>query len=474
MARLYPMRGVRGEGAASPGGLELGKVSPPGRLLLGTPSRRTHEENSLGRSGAVASDAVSRLRLCQPGSVQVLEFERVGSGVRAVALPGLVPYPDRRPGNCGGGSAPDAAHRPDRRSLDRARDVGCEGNAHLLGPPAAGHGRGGASRALDRRAAWPVAAFRCEALPQPRPRVTGEAAPSVADLVGRARDPRAPIRVRHAAFATLVERFEEMAFATALPWSDGPESARDACQDAFLLAWRRLPTLREPAAFGGWLKRLLRTLCSRARRRRDGWAAIQGKGACDTADARSNTHDTAELVARRELQRLLRRAVAGLPHGEREAVVLFYFLGEPLRAIALVLGVSVGFAGKLVYTARLRLRRALPRSITETFLATAPTPAFVRRVRAGALDEFVGEYWFASRPRGRVIVRREGDVLVSYAGGQRNILASGAADILTATEYDGEARFQRDGRGDICRFVYYEFGRRLGVACKVAARPRDL
>jgi RNA polymerase sigma-70 factor (ECF subfamily) len=292
---------------------------------------------------------------------------------------------------------------------------------------------------------------------------SAELALPVADLVRRARNRRASLRARHAAFSTLVERFEQMAFATALPWSDGPESARDACQDAFLLAWRTLSTLREPAAFGGWLKRLLRTQCSRARRRRGTSAGLS-----DVALAATSASDTEELVDRRELHRRLHGAVAVLPAHEREAVVLFYFLGEPLRAIARIQGVSPDLAGKRIYTARLRLRRALPRSVTEIFLATAPNPAFACRVRAGMLDEYVGEYRFPSRPDRPVIVRRVGDALASYAGGQRNVLTASADDILMPTEYDGEARFERDRRGRIRSFVYYEFGRRLGVARKVA------
>jgi hypothetical protein len=129
--------------------------------------------------------------------------------------------------------------------------------------------------------------------------------------------------------------------------------------------------------------------------------------------------------------------------------------------------VSVGLAGKRIYSARLRIRRALPRSITEIFLAAAPTPALRRRVLAGVLDEFVGEYRFRSHPDRRVILRREGDVLASYAGGQRNVLASQRQDTLAPAEYDGEARFERDRRGLVTCFVYYEFGRRLGVADKV-------
>ncbi len=289
----------------------------------------------------------------------------------------------------------------------------------------------------------------------------------VADLVRRARDPRAPIQARHAAFATLVERFEGMAFTTASRWSDGPDSARDACQEAFLVAWRRLPALREPAAFGGWLERLLRTQCSRAHRRRDASSAA-AEGASGSHATSSAGVDTAEVVGRRELQRLLRRAVAALPPRERDAVVLFYFLGQTLREVARALGVSAGLAGKCVFRARLRLRRALPRPVTEAFLATAPTQAFTRRVRAGMFDELVGEYEFPSRPGHRVVVRREGDVLASYAGGQRNVLAWMSGNSLSPTEYDGEARIRRDRSGRI-RFIYYEFGRRMGIAHKVAS-----
>jgi hypothetical protein len=87
-------------------------------------------------------------------------------------------------------------------------------------------------------------------------------------------------------------------------------------------------------------------------------------------------------------------------------------------------------------------------------------------------DEFVGEYRFPTRPDRRVIVRREGHILAGYAGGQRNVLVSRGQDTLAPTEYDGEARFQRNRLGRVTRFVYYEFGRRLGVAHKVARRAR--
>ena len=297
--------------------------------------------------------------------------------------------------------------------------------------------------------------------------MTGDVGSRIADLVHRARDRRSPVHAQHAAFAMLVERFEEMAYATALRGCADTESARDACQDAFLVAWRMLPDLREPAAFGGWLKRLVRTQCARARRRHSAPSEVP-QSPKRRAEGSGSASDAAEQFCRREVQRLIRHAIEGLPPREREAVILFYFLGESLREVARVLGIRVGTAGKLVYGARLRLRRCLPRSITEAFLVVGQSSAFARQVQAGAYDEFVGEYRFATRPDHRVILRREGDVLASYAGGQRNVLAPRERDRLTATEFDGEARFQRNRRGQVIQFVYYEFGRRLGVAHKVA------
>lgn len=300
--------------------------------------------------------------------------------------------------------------------------------------------------------------------------MTGSEQVDVADLVRRARDSRAPIAAQHMAFTRLVERFGEMAFATALRGSDDIEAARDACQEAFLVAWRMLPRLREPEAFGGWLKRLLRTQCARARRRR-GVPAPVGRMR-HWAEVAAPAGDPAELASQLDEVRWLRRAVGGLPAREREAITRFYLSGEPLCGVARALDVSVGQAGKFVFTARLRLRRSLPRSVAEAYLLAAPTPAFVRRVQAGVFDEFVGVYRFATRPRHTVVLKRERDVLVSYAGGQRNVLASRTPDSLAPTEFDGEGRFRRDRHGRISHFVYYEFGRRLGVARKVNATSR--
>ncbi|HEU5163302.1 MAG TPA: hypothetical protein VFV54_09180, partial [Thermoanaerobaculia bacterium] len=117
------------------------------------------------------------------------------------------------------------------------------------------------------------------------------------------------------------------------------------------------------------------------------------------------------------------------------------------------------------------IRRHLPREIRDEFLSMRPSPRFSRKVMEGTFDEYVGDYRFDERPEHVVRIRREGARLLSYGGGQRNVLASIRHTSLVTTEFDGEGRFQRNGAGRIVGFVYYEFGARLGVARRISSSP---
>jgi RNA polymerase sigma-70 factor (ECF subfamily) len=77
------------------------------------------------------------------------------------------------------------------------------------------------------------------------------AEPTLSDLVIDAR------RGDRDAFAAIYERFARAVHAVVLArvrWSDAP----DVVQDVFLVAWQRLPSVRDPAAFPGWLMMIAR------------------------------------------------------------------------------------------------------------------------------------------------------------------------------------------------------------------------
>jgi len=282
----------------------------------------------------------------------------------------------------------------------------------------------------------------------------------IAAIVDRARNDNLPIDQQHAAFAELVRRFEESAFCWSLQLLGDPEEAKDASQDAFVTAWLKLRQLRNAAAFGAWLKRLIATQCNRRRRKARGFALPSDQ----QLRASVEYH-----FGRREKQRLIATAISKLPEGEHRVVVLFYFLGRKIDEIAGILGVPRGTVGKRLYSARIAIRRNLPRAVREELLQLRHSPQFLRKVREGLFDEYVGEYRFDKRPELAVRIERQGALLVSYGGGQRNVLASIGDGALVTTSFDGEGRFRRDSAGRVVQFVYYEFGLRLGVAGKIGA-----
>ena len=61
---------------------------------------------------------------------------------------------------------------------------------------------------------------------------------------------------RHAAFAQLVERYQAYLRNMLLGLSGNADLADELAQDAFVQAWQKLDTLREPSRFQGWLKQL--------------------------------------------------------------------------------------------------------------------------------------------------------------------------------------------------------------------------
>jgi RNA polymerase sigma-70 factor (ECF subfamily) len=272
---------------------------------------------------------------------------------------------------------------------------------------------------------------------------------SIAGLVERARNDALPVDQQHAAFAELVRRFEESAFAWSLQQLHDPEEARDVCQDAFITAWLKLRQLKDPAAFAGWLKRIIvrKSLGVRQQSCRFG-----------TALASTAPYQSGGSIA---------TALRNLPEDQQRIVVMFYYLGYKLDEIASILNIPRGTAGKRLYSARINIRRRLPGAVREEFQQLRPSRRFLQQVREGLFDEYTGTYRFEKRPELTVTITRDGEQLVSDSNGQRTVLVSLKDGALIATAFDAEGRFQRDRRGRVTRFVYYEHGLRLGVAKKI-------
>src|SRR5262249_40622465 len=147
--------------------------------------------------------------------------ERMGPGVHGVALSRMVPYADWRLRGIGRGAAAHAPYGPDRWGTDCRRDGGRHGDARLLGPSRSNHQRGTSLDTLLDRSRGPAEALDGLDGKMAAARRVARRGPSVAELVRRARDPKAPPAAQSDAFDALVERFQAVALAVAL----------DACDD---------------------------------------------------------------------------------------------------------------------------------------------------------------------------------------------------------------------------------------------------
>ena len=74
------------------------------------------------------------------------------------------------------------------------------------------------------------------------------------------------------AFSELVDLDGNLCYAIAYRILRDPERAQDAVQQAFLLAWRELPQLRDAERFGPWLHKLLVNACYDELRRHRRWS----------------------------------------------------------------------------------------------------------------------------------------------------------------------------------------------------------
>ena len=71
-----------------------------------------------------------------------------------------------------------------------------------------------------------------------------------------------------AAFEALVDTRIDRCYRLAWSILSNDADAADATQDALVAAWRQLPRLRDPAAFDGWLNRIVANAALMARRHR--------------------------------------------------------------------------------------------------------------------------------------------------------------------------------------------------------------
>ncbi len=154
------------------------------------------------------------------------------------------------------------------------------------------------------------------------------------------------------AFTALSRAYLRSAYAVALAVVGRPQDADDVAQDAFVLAFERLESCREPARFGGWLLTIVRN---------------QARNFLERRKLRDVPRDSQppELAAegpapdaRSESEGLV-RALQMLSAMRREVVLLHDLDGWSHAEIAAALEISEVSSRQYLFQARRELREAL-------------------------------------------------------------------------------------------------------------------
>ena len=151
----------------------------------------------------------------------------------------------------------------------------------------------------------------------------------------------------HEAFAQLATAsFPRLYGAARLILRDS-DLARDAVQDALVLAWRYVRALRDPSAWDAWLHRLCVRACYRSARKQRRRSLVELHVTPDP-DATGAPDGSAHVAERDQLGRELGR----LDLDQRTVIVLHYYLDLALVDVAEILDIPAG-------TVKSRLHRGL-------------------------------------------------------------------------------------------------------------------
>lgn len=123
--------------------------------------------------------------------------------------------------------------------------------------------------------------------------------------------------------------------------------AEDWLQDAFVHAWNKLDQLRDPAAFGGWLKRLAINIALGEKRR----------GRLNSVDVDVDAAAPEPPWPAADLD--LERAIARLPERSRQVLVLFHLSDLGHAEIAELMGIEPGTSKAQLHRARNLLKEML-------------------------------------------------------------------------------------------------------------------
>ena len=180
------------------------------------------------------------------------------------------------------------------------------------------------------------------------------------------------------AFELLVKQFQDMVYTVAFVRLEDKFLAEDAAQEGLIEAFLHIKSLREPAAFGGWLRRIVLRQCNRIQRGK----TVETVPLENALNLSGHSPDPFDVMIGHETSHVVRDAMNALPEQDRTAMLLHYISGYSQHQIAEFLEVPATTLRKRLQSARERLKEKFM-TMDEDYFERKPSKdeAFSKRVR---------------------------------------------------------------------------------------------
>ncbi len=161
------------------------------------------------------------------------------------------------------------------------------------------------------------------------------------------------------AFNILVEKYQESIHSLAWRKIRDFHYAEDIVQDTFLKAYNKLPTLKNPNQFAGWIHTIANHLCIDWLRKQKPEMQSLESVRLEEIEESSYSHYRLEqqMIDRTEYSHeLVKKLLDSLPENERKVVTLYYLDEMSTKEIGEFMGVSVNTITSRLQRARKRLQ----------------------------------------------------------------------------------------------------------------------
>lgn len=165
------------------------------------------------------------------------------------------------------------------------------------------------------------------------------------------------------AFNALVLRYQDFVYSLSYRIMGDSDSAADASQDAFFMAYRKLETFRG-GNFKAWLARITTNTCydqlrRQKRRPADYLEDLIPEDSADEAPIPADSPSPEQEAQRSDLNAALQQCINGLNPEQRTVLVLSDVQGFSYQEVAENIGAELGTVKSRLSRARLAMRRCL-------------------------------------------------------------------------------------------------------------------